>query len=82
MKTSKCRNCQATVVWAYTREGRCVPVDSVPVLDGDLVLERVPQIESPETYMALPYKPESHGGRTRYVSHLPICPRAHGWRDN
>lgn len=79
---STCRSCSAAIVWAQTINGKQIPVDHLPVANGnvDLVSHSDPR-EAPIAHML-----DATGQRDvdglrrspflRYVSHFSTCPDA------
>lgn len=68
--TARCRSCQALIEWALTAEGRRMPVDLEPDVDGLLVVHegRVEFAEhAPIDWPA---------GLPRRTSHFATCPNA------
>ncbi len=85
MNTGKCRNCNATVLWAETVNGKKIPLDTVLVQVSEVA---VPKGENPWTVFV-----PTDGGRVQsvrgrrvvsgvpavnvadgYVSHFATCP--------
>jgi hypothetical protein len=71
---SRCRSCQAPIIWAVTAEGRKMPVDAAPHQDGRLVLSWK------EDGWQVRVAP--HGGSLtqRHRPHFATCPDADSWR--
>ena len=72
---TKCRSCGAEIIWATSDRRRPMPVDPVPVITGNLVLE-----ETKTGPNSTAYDPDKHMGRQRYVSHFSSCPDAKSHR--
>lgn len=71
---SRCRSCDAEIVWALTERGKRMPLDAEPVADGNLYLEPVarPGDDPYRVRAAREGDPAQH----RRVSHFATCPNA------
>lgn len=68
-----CKSCHARVIWVKTSKGKAMPIDAVPVENGNIVLEV--KIETGEP-IAL-YVDRKYGGAGPfYTSHFATCPNA------
>jgi hypothetical protein len=77
---SACKSCGAKIFFALTGKGKRMPLDHLPVPDGNLVLEasRSPATDEPSVRA---YNAEVDGDTTRrFVSHFSSCPAASKWR--
>lgn len=68
---SKCRSCNAPIIWALTESGRQMPVDAEPSERGNLMLVRqgtsvVVKVQAPAPGLHRP--------------HFATCPQAESWR--
>jgi hypothetical protein len=76
VKLSRCRSCDAPIVWTITTKGKSMPVDADPIRaargfrlaehDGDEVVA---------TFTAAP-----DAGEKLYQSHFAACEQAATWR--
>lgn len=73
-RTDTCRSCGAPIRWAISEKGRRMPVDTIPVIGGNIVL-RPQQHRDP---LALYIKPDP--AIKRFVSHFVTCRDARKWR--
>lgn len=85
--TATCGSCDAEIVWVHTTTGRTMPIDAVPVEDGNVVLTgRMTKSGSgsgvirPEVRVDTQYTLDFGLGETRYVAHFTTCPQADEWR--
>lgn len=74
---SRCRACDAPIVWAVTSAGKQMPVDATPNVKGNIVLY--------EDRGGKPLALVVESGRVssdapRYVSHFATCPKADQFR--
>jgi hypothetical protein len=67
---SRCRSCQAEIVWAVTENGKRVPLDAVPAERPSGLFKLVPRVSDP-TPLAV-----SVSGERVYLSHFATCPNA------
>jgi len=80
---ARCRSCGASITWAWTLNGKRMPIDAEPVEDGNLeIAARNDEGEPVVRYL-------SGGDRNplpgfdlvpRYVSHFATCPNAQDHR--
>lgn len=75
---STCRSCPAPIVWATTRNGKAMPVDAVPVEDGNVELAPPPPGRRAPVATVLT-GPSLLGGPLR-KSHFATCEQADQWR--
>lgn len=68
-----CRSCGAAIFWAETESGKAMPVDVVPVDEGNLEIQLPMDPREP-----LIARVVSVGHR--YKSHFATCPQASKWR--
>lgn len=73
MSASRCRSCDAPIVWALTAEGRDMPVDMAPHPKGNLLLVRRRDGKLEVAVVG------THDG-PRYRPHFATCPHAKLWR--
>jgi hypothetical protein len=67
---SSCRSCNAPVLWVATATGKQMPIDAIPVPDGNIILDtdRIAHV--------LPDAAQPPPDVLRYVSHFATCPNA------
>lgn len=71
---AQCRSCRRPITWAITRNGKRMPMDAVPVDDGDWRIELVDGER--RIVRIVPGGPELDPGVERYSSHFVTCPNA------
>lgn len=77
---TRCRSCQAPIVWAITEAGERMPVDPHPVAGGSVRLrldERPPRASVVGSTIDL-FDRTDDG--TRHEAHWATCPDADEWR--
>jgi len=67
-----CKSCDAPIMWVTTESGKKMPLDRVPVPDGNVVLRGV---DEPVAVYVTDKRPAIEGER-RYTSHFATCPNA------
>jgi hypothetical protein len=72
-----CRTCNRPVIWAVTERARTMPVDALPVKDGDIQL--VQGDAGLPTARVLKVA-ERFGKKNLRTSHFATCPQAERWR--
>lgn len=95
-RISRCRSCQAKIVWARNRAGRRLPVDIERSPTGNLTLTHLIVYDEPD--VRVPTRPELDDLRRQHVkalllglvdepqlllhtSHLVTCPYSDRWRE-
>ena len=84
--TDRCRSCNATIVWCATTKGHRMPVDPVPVPDGNLIVDGTGVVsvghgmQTLDRVLVVSKTDVPLGDPPRYVSHFVTCPDARGWR--
>lgn len=73
-RVAKCGSCRAPIVWALTAAGRKMPVDAVPVDDGDFIMGPDDTIVKIQPFAEVPL------GVDRFTSHFVTCPDRDEWR--
>lgn len=71
---SRCRSCDAPVLWARTVTGKLIPLDTEPSDGGNLVLDDGRALIYDHTTSNEMFAPPL------YVSHFATCPQADRWR--
>ncbi len=68
-----CSSCKAKVIWCVTVNGKKMPVDVEPVVNGNIVLRK-----RGDKTMALYIgkNTQQREGEALYVSHFATCPNA------
>jgi len=72
---SRCRSCDAPLLWARTERGRRIPLDPEPYTGpepGGLFVLR--------DDVAIAVSPGAFEGEPLYRSHFVTCPHANDWR--
>lgn len=64
----RCRACNATIRWAVTKNGKAMPVDVDPAIDGNL------ELLGPLEDQVVVVDPQSPPERFRYRPHFATCP--------
>jgi hypothetical protein len=92
--TTRCRSCNAELIWATTEKGKPIPLDATPVADGNIRLEErstvdrsvsingmdYPVVEEIVlTAVPAPYEGEERQG-DRYLAHFATCKDTKKWR--
>ena len=79
---SRCRSCQAEIVWTVSERGRRMPIDADPY-DGDdprglFVLRHDPVAGDTPIAVAAPRDAFPH--EPHFRSHFTTCPQRDDWR--
>ena len=69
-RTEPCKSCGAKMIWTVTEKGRNMPIDPLPVLNGNIDLTK----REDDTYLAKYKKADPE--KTGYVSHFATCPNS------
>jgi len=90
--TTRCRSCNAELIWATTEKGKPIPLDAEPVADGNIRLEErsvspegVGEVSVQEIVLTAVYTHPGEGSLFHttsplYVSHFATCKDAKKWR--
>jgi hypothetical protein len=71
--SARCGSCRSAIEWARTEAGKSVPIDALPVADGNLAVRRV----DGELHTRVVRPDEVLGpDEKRGVSHFATCPNA------
>jgi hypothetical protein len=73
MNIATCNSCKADILWVKTVNGKSMPLDATPVVNGNIYLDEIGRA----VYLG---KGEDATGKTLYVSHFSSCPQAQKWR--
>ena len=68
-----CRSCGVVIVWAKTRNGKFIPIETTAVANGNIALSKE------GTKLVADYVDEAFSGQ-RFISHFVSCPSAKEWR--
>lgn len=81
---SKCRGCGAELVWGRTSNGKAIPLDAKPTIDGNVLLTgetrwgRLARI-LPKDELAIA-RELFESDRNLYLPHFASCPNASDFR--
>jgi hypothetical protein len=84
--TEHCRSCGAIIIWAKTKNGNAMPVDAIPVPDGNIdLLSRgdwfLASVLNTAQIAALKLQEHREGYEHKlWKSHFATCPTANFWR--
>jgi len=67
---AECRSCHAPVIWVATTTGKQMPLDPIPVPDGNITLD------TDQVAHVLPDAAHPPPDVPRYHSHFATCPNA------
>lgn len=71
---SRCRSCQAEIIWAKTPRGKSIPLDAQPTTDGNvMVADGVAHVLAPDQ---LAVSLDLYSPDERFTSHFASCPFA------
>lgn len=76
---SRCRSCEAEVLWTMTEHGKRMPLDAEPY-DGPEPSGLFVLRGEGDTPQAVAATPESFPGEPLFRSHFATCPDANDWR--
>ena len=79
-----CRTCGAAIWWAYTPNGKPIPIDATPDPDGNII-EVAGTASDGGFRQVVVYGPDDarrriEEGSIMYVSHFATCRQADDWR--
>ena len=83
---SRCRSCDAEIIWTSTPTGKSMPLDANPNPDGNVELSCDRSGEHPRrkpvaTVLAGMFLEEARSaGRELYMPHHATCPQGQAWR--
>jgi len=84
VRLSRCRSCNAEIVWCKTEAGKMMPVDAVPDFEkGSIVLRPQPPVVGGKQAPPLAIQHVSSAQMPDddlYTSHFATCPDAKKWR--
>lgn len=63
---SRCRTCKATIFWATTEQGKTIPMDADPVVDGNMYRDG-------DTMRAVSLLNQPEEGTPLFKSHFATC---------
>ncbi len=73
---TRCRSCNAEIVWAVTKRGKRAPVDKRPDHRGDFLLIRTSGELRLVHQATATFEQLAEHGPDRYVTHFATCPAA------
>ena len=74
----QCKSCGADIIWALTGNGKNLPVDAVPVPNGNVaIIQPDDPRDQPLAYVG---KIPDHAPPERYYPHFATCKDADKWR--
>lgn len=89
----RCDGCGAQIIWAFTENGKAIPLDAAPIDNGGpgvyrFVMQEAAWIDPDgnektvleETTTVVPYQPLFDGNVRRYMNHFATCPNADWFR--
>jgi hypothetical protein len=76
---SVCRSCGSEIIWAYSEEGKMMPVDAEMSLQGNLFLDYTGEAALPTARVITLENIQSEEAETRFMSHFATCPDAKTW---
>lgn len=81
-RTAECRDaeCRATIIWASTKGGKSMPVDTTPTQDGTVLLEPTTGGGLIATVVDPDRPPLTGWPEPLRTSHFATCPAADRWR--
>ena len=72
---ARCRSCRAWILWVQLRSGKKMPLDYVPSVDGNIIVENgFARVLGAVELSARP------AGERRHTSHFATCPQAAKFR--
>jgi len=83
---SRCRSCDAEIIWAATEAGKSMPLDAKPDPFGNVELScdrsgRHPRRKPVATVLAGLFLAEAQSaGRELFMPHHATCPQGDAWR--
>jgi len=80
MSHERCRSCNQRIRWAVTVKGRRMPIDPVPVPDGNIELEEREVFLTPLAIVRVNIPTGEPVPPVLYKSHFATCPQAGKWR--
>lgn len=81
-KVTRCRGCRERIFFALTRDGRNIPVDERPAVDGNLAIAPVSRGKVPHAEVVRPAQADGMraAGVPTFRSHWATCPKADQFR--
>lgn len=76
---SRCRSCDAEIVWATTAVGKAMPLDAIPNDAGNVEVTTDAQ-SGLLRVIAVHKEPPMFGEAPVYMPHHGTCPNANEWR--
>lgn len=72
--TASCKSCSKDIVWATLPDGKLIPLDAKPVVDGNLAARRDERGDLVVRYLKAGEQPAD--GEHRGITHFATCPNA------
>lgn len=76
---SRCRSCQAPIIWAETEKARRLPLDAEPFVGADAHLYVVRERIGRPPLAVGPVPVDAFPGEAVFRSHFRTCPDANDW---
>lgn len=72
---SKCKSCDAEIIWVKTEKGKSMPIDAEPSVEGQFLKVRVDE-NGTKHVQYLGEREAADCTRPLYLSHFATCPDA------
>jgi hypothetical protein len=72
---SKCRSCDAEIIWAVTSKGKRMPVDAEPSESGNVELDRSGRVP-----LAIVHAQPPMEATNLHMAHHATCPQSDRWK--
>lgn len=73
---SKCRSCNAVIVWCVTEQGKRMPIDAMPTKDGNVCVFECPETGTDMCRVLGKDEQATWDGDMLFTSHFATCPNA------
>lgn len=78
-EAAECRSCGADIIWAETKNGKMMPVDSDPSPNGNVELHEYHGLLTAIVHGAASVASARERAEL-HLSHFKTCPKAGSWR--